>query len=104
MPAEDPGDVFLRNRGAVLDALLSDPALGSSGGGAVTDRPASAAAPTGNAPDPELMASIAAAAAAAARPAPPGPRRRATHASEPNKALLSRQSPESGSQSALGTD
>jgi hypothetical protein len=30
MPAEDPGDVFLRHRGAVLDALLSDPSLGSS--------------------------------------------------------------------------
>lgn len=30
MPAEDPGDVFLRHRGAVLDALLADPSLGSS--------------------------------------------------------------------------
>ncbi|MFE7744992.1 discoidin domain-containing protein [Nocardia sp. NPDC057455] len=30
MPAEDPGDVFLRHRGAVLDALLSDPSFGSS--------------------------------------------------------------------------
>ncbi|MBF6209069.1 hypothetical protein IU483_34210 [Streptomyces gardneri] len=30
MPAEDPGDVFLRHRGAVLDALLSDPSLGPS--------------------------------------------------------------------------
>ncbi|WP_280485679.1 hypothetical protein [Nocardia cyriacigeorgica] len=82
MPAEDPGDVFLRNRGAVLDALLSDPALGSSGGGAVTDRPASAAAPTGNAPDPELMASIAAAAPAAGRPRAPGPPPPATPAPE----------------------
>ena len=31
MPAEDPGDVFLRHRGAVLDALLSDPAFGEAG-------------------------------------------------------------------------
>lgn len=31
MPAEDPGDVFLRHRGAVLDALLSDPAFGEVG-------------------------------------------------------------------------
>ncbi|MET9025387.1 discoidin domain-containing protein [Nocardia sp. NPDC004168] len=30
MPAEDPGDVFLRHRGAVLDTLLADPSLGSS--------------------------------------------------------------------------
>ncbi|RDI54527.1 hypothetical protein [Nocardia mexicana] len=30
MPDEDPGDVFLRHRGAVLDALLSDPAFGQS--------------------------------------------------------------------------
>ncbi|MEU7632244.1 discoidin domain-containing protein [Nocardia sp. NPDC049220] len=30
MPDEDPGDVFLRHRGAVLDALLSDPSLGPS--------------------------------------------------------------------------
>jgi hypothetical protein len=30
MPAEDPGDVFLRHRGAVLDALLSDSSFGSS--------------------------------------------------------------------------
>ncbi|MBF6175632.1 discoidin domain-containing protein [Nocardia blacklockiae] len=31
MPAEDPGDVFLRHRTAVLDALLADPALEPSG-------------------------------------------------------------------------
>ncbi|MEU6831321.1 hypothetical protein ABZ894_21950 [Nocardia beijingensis] len=30
MPVEDPGDVFLRHRGAVLDTLLADPSLGSS--------------------------------------------------------------------------
>ncbi|WP_329411958.1 discoidin domain-containing protein [Nocardia vinacea] len=30
MAAEDPGDVFLRHRGAVLDALLSDPSLGEN--------------------------------------------------------------------------
>lgn len=31
MPAEDQGDVFLRHRGAVLDALLSDPSFGEDG-------------------------------------------------------------------------
>ncbi|MGQ4619677.1 hypothetical protein [Nocardia sp. R7R-8] len=30
MPVEDPGDVFLRHRGAVLDTLLADPSFGSS--------------------------------------------------------------------------
>ncbi|MEV6139387.1 discoidin domain-containing protein [Nocardia sp. NPDC051990] len=30
MAAEDPGDVFLRHRGAVLDALLSDPSFGEN--------------------------------------------------------------------------
>lgn len=30
MAAEDPGDVILRHRGAVLDALLSDPAFGEN--------------------------------------------------------------------------
>lgn len=30
MPDEDPGDVFLRHRGVVLDALLSDPVFGQS--------------------------------------------------------------------------
>ncbi|MET8874564.1 discoidin domain-containing protein [Nocardia sp. NPDC004604] len=30
MAAEDPGDVFLRHRGAVLEALLSDPAFGEN--------------------------------------------------------------------------
>ncbi|MBF6415233.1 discoidin domain-containing protein [Nocardia cyriacigeorgica] len=103
MPAEDPGDVFLRNRGAVLDALLSDPALGSSGGGAVADRPASAAAPTGHVPDPELMASIAASAAAAGQGSS-APRRRESSASERINALLSGQSPDSGSHSALGSE
>lgn len=33
MPDADSGDVFLRNRGAILDALLADPAFG------LTDRP-----------------------------------------------------------------
>lgn len=103
MPAEDPGDVFLRHRGAVLDALLSDPALGSSGGGAVTDRPASAAAPTSNTPDPELMASIAASAAAAGQTSA-APRRRESSASERINALLSGQSPDSGSHSSLGSE
>ncbi|WP_280489764.1 hypothetical protein [Nocardia carnea] len=36
MPDADSGDVFLRNRGAILDALLADPAFG------LTDQPASA--------------------------------------------------------------
>jgi hypothetical protein len=31
MPAEDQGDVILRHRGAVLDALLSDPSFGENG-------------------------------------------------------------------------
>ncbi|MEV4128508.1 discoidin domain-containing protein [Nocardia sp. NPDC049707] len=30
MAAEDPGDVFLRHRGAVLEALLSDPSFGEN--------------------------------------------------------------------------
>lgn len=34
MPDADSGDVFLRNRGAILDALLADPAFG------LTDQPA----------------------------------------------------------------
>ncbi|WP_405136736.1 discoidin domain-containing protein [Nocardia sp. NBC_01388] len=29
MPDEDPGDIFLRHRGAVLEALLSDPSFGA---------------------------------------------------------------------------
>ncbi|WP_433733165.1 discoidin domain-containing protein [Nocardia sp. CA-129566] len=33
MPAEDSGDVILRNRTAVLDALLSDPSFGEAGAG-----------------------------------------------------------------------
>ncbi|MEV6341004.1 discoidin domain-containing protein [Nocardia vinacea] len=37
MPAEDSGDVILRNRTAVLDALLSDPSFGDTGAG--TDTP-----------------------------------------------------------------
>lgn len=103
MPAEDQGDVFLRNRGAVLDALLSDPALGSSGGGTVAGRPASAAAPTGHEPDPELMASIAASAAAASPSSSP-PRRRESSASERINALLSGQSSDSGTHSSLGSE
>src|SRR5437879_4408217 len=31
MPEEDPGDVFVHHRGAVLDALLSDPSLDRPG-------------------------------------------------------------------------
>ncbi|WP_228002894.1 discoidin domain-containing protein [Nocardia australiensis] len=31
MPDEDPGDIFLRHRGAVLDTLLSDPSFGPAG-------------------------------------------------------------------------
>ncbi|MEU1985841.1 hypothetical protein [Nocardia sp. NPDC019395] len=31
MPEADSGDVFLRNRGAILDAILADPAFGLSG-------------------------------------------------------------------------
>ncbi|MCX4092204.1 hypothetical protein [Nocardia sp. alder85J] len=53
MPADESGDVFLRHRDAVLDALLSDPALGPSsapgpGSGSVS-RPSAA---TGTAPPP----------------------------------------------------
>uniref|UniRef100_UPI0005924E68 hypothetical protein n=1 Tax=Nocardia vinacea TaxID=96468 RepID=UPI0005924E68 len=36
MPAEDSGDVILRNRTAVLDALLSDPSFGETGAGTDT--------------------------------------------------------------------
>ncbi|WP_063024974.1 discoidin domain-containing protein [Nocardia niwae] len=37
MPAEDPGDVFLRHRGAVLDALLADPSFGASATSSTVD-------------------------------------------------------------------
>ncbi|NEW40655.1 discoidin domain-containing protein [Nocardia cyriacigeorgica] len=105
MPAEDPGDVFLRNRGAVLDALLADPALGSSGGGMVADRPASAAAATGNTPDPAVMAAVAASAAEAAADRS-GPRRRGgdSSASDRINALLNGQSSDTGSHSGLGSE
>ncbi|MFI6361141.1 discoidin domain-containing protein [Nocardia sp. NPDC050630] len=41
MAAEDPGDVFLRHRGAVLEALLSDPSFGENdpGTGSVLSGP-----------------------------------------------------------------
>ncbi|BCK57265.1 discoidin domain-containing protein [Nocardia wallacei] len=41
MPAEDPGDVFLRHRSAVLDALLADPGLEPTGAAAVGEPSAS---------------------------------------------------------------
>ncbi len=41
MPAEDPGDVFLRHRSAVLDALLADPGLEPNGAAAVGEPSAS---------------------------------------------------------------
>ncbi|MFB7720152.1 hypothetical protein [Nocardia sp. NPDC056100] len=39
MPDKDPGDVFLQHREAVLEALLSDPALGWTGTPAAEDPP-----------------------------------------------------------------
>ncbi|MEV2226045.1 discoidin domain-containing protein [Nocardia vinacea] len=45
MPAEDSGDVILRHRTAVLDALLSDPSFGDNSAG--TDTPELSGPPAG---------------------------------------------------------
>lgn len=74
MPAEDPGDPFLRNRGAVLDTLLSGPSWRSS-----TDVPSVGAPVPAEADAPLDLDSV-----AAQRPAPTGPK-----ASDRIMALLS---------------
>ncbi|MGK8520039.1 hypothetical protein ACRS6B_00020 [Nocardia asteroides] len=99
MPAEDPGDVFLRHRGAVLDALLSDPSLGpsatsSSGSPDFGDSPDLGAAALGL---PDLDS----------QPGDAPPRRRAgdgPKASERILALLNGQTQDTAPPVSLGSD
>ncbi|MBY8862765.1 discoidin domain-containing protein [Nocardia sp. CA2R105] len=95
MSDSDPGDIFIRHRGAVLEALLSDPALGhSTGPAAGASSPASpavgvppatagesAAGPVGGGVEPDVTA--------------PSPRRSggAPRASDRIMALLNGESP-----------
>lgn len=78
MPDADSGDVFLRNRGAILDALLADPAFGLTGNVPDEEPPAPEVEPTPGpaaseiAFDESLLAS--------APPVPPAPRVRETSA------------------------
>ncbi|MEV0110508.1 discoidin domain-containing protein [Nocardia sp. NPDC050799] len=54
MPDADSGDVFLRNRGAILDALLSDPAFGLTGNAPEAASPAPEVAPVSSPAAPEI--------------------------------------------------
>ncbi|WP_280313027.1 hypothetical protein [Nocardia abscessus] len=100
MPAEDPGDVFLRHRGAVLDALLSDPSLGpsaasSSSGSAEFGDSAEFAAASLGLPDPD------------SEPREVAPRRRTgdgPKASERILALLNGQAQDAAPPVSLGSD
>ncbi|WP_067670577.1 hypothetical protein [Nocardia miyunensis] len=111
MSDSDPGDIFIRHRGAVLEALLSDPALGRSAdpaAGASTADPAisiptvtseivghpGAGEPLGFDPDPDPD------------PAPPGPRHvgGAPRASDRIMALLNGESAEPPSGPPFSSD
>ncbi|MFI9538144.1 discoidin domain-containing protein [Nocardia fusca] len=54
MPDADSGDVFLRNRGAILDALLSDPAFGLTGNAPEAAPPAPEPEPVSSPVAPEI--------------------------------------------------
>ncbi|MGW4091284.1 hypothetical protein [Nocardia sp. NPDC004750] len=105
MPAEDPGDVFLRHRGAVLDALLADPSFGPSttsstvgadfGGGAESGDSAAISVPSLGLPDLD------------SQPMDVAPRRRTgdgPKASERILALLNGQAQDSGPAMEFGND
>ncbi|MFX0579071.1 discoidin domain-containing protein [Nocardia nepalensis] len=101
MPAEDQGDVFLRHRGAVLDALLSDPSFGEVGPdtGPLLSGPLTGDAGFDEPGGPLSDAAVAAASAVGAGPgAAPTPPRRSSDgpkASERIIALLNGQPPDS---------
>ncbi|WP_433202638.1 discoidin domain-containing protein [Nocardia sp. CA-107356] len=102
MAAEDPGDAFLRHRGAVLEALLSDPAFGDNNPatGSVLSGPLvgdPGLGEPGFGGDPFSSAAMAAGAAQGALPdADPPPRRSSDgpKASERIIALLNGQQPD----------
>ncbi|MGW0007412.1 discoidin domain-containing protein [Nocardia grenadensis] len=54
MPDADSGDVFLRNRGAILDALLADPAFGLTSSNTPTETAAPEAEPISGPGGPEI--------------------------------------------------
>ncbi|MEV5840109.1 hypothetical protein [Nocardia sp. NPDC052112] len=97
MPAEDQGDVILRHRGAVLDALLSDPSFGETDPdtGAVLSGPLVGGPEFDDFDDPLSDAAVAAASTTGIGPA--GPSRRSSDgpkASERIIALLNGQPPD----------
>ncbi|WP_280417139.1 discoidin domain-containing protein [Nocardia carnea] len=122
MPDADSGDVFLRNRGAILDALLADPAFGLTDEPAArAEEPVAVAAPPARASFDESLLGPAAdpgpVAYSRSEPEPPSaepdsepvpvPPRRSTagpSASERINALLSGQPMDPGATSSLATE
>ncbi|MEV3960104.1 discoidin domain-containing protein [Nocardia sp. NPDC050193] len=90
MPDADSGDVFLRNRGAILDALLADPAFGlTSNTPAETTAPDAEPSPGSGGPgiafDESLLAPAAPVRDAVAEPGdPPSPVGRGMPVAEPD--------------------